>query len=255
MLGDRGGVVDELVNPSDSGKQFTVDTGGTPKEFYTGFRQGTLDHRVDRLHDINGDVFVGTSGSAPMAHAGLTEGGNDKIRGGNGQDNIHAGFGDDLVNGDSGGDLLFGDDGADVMWGGRGCDPAVDTQATSPDCYVNGTFDATSRGTNDRFVDHLFGGTGGTSPTSLGKKGDVGADILDWRPRGTYAPGTGCTLNPFPEDVTSGTIDPCSWLQMTGLDTADVADNQHHQGTDWMYGGWDRDVMQGDVAQKYQSRI
>jgi Ca2+-binding RTX toxin-like protein len=249
MLGDRGGVVDELVNPSDSGKQFTVDTGGTPKEFYTGFRQGTLDHRVDLLHDINGDSFLGSSGSAVMAHAGLTEGGNDKIRGGTGQDNIHAGFGDDLANGDSGGDLIFGDDGADVMWGGRGCDPSIDTAASSPDCYVNGTFTESSRGTNDRFVDHLFGGVGGSSATSLGKKGDVGADVMDWRPRGTNTPGSGCTLNPFPEDVTGGTIDPCAWLQMTGLDNADPADNQHHQGTDWMYGGWDRDVMQGDLAQ------
>jgi hypothetical protein len=36
---------------------------------------------------------------------------------------------------------------------------------------------------------------------------------------------------------------------MTSMDTPTPADNQHHQGTDWMYGGWDRDVMQGDVAQ------
>jgi hypothetical protein len=28
-----------------------------------------------------------------------------------------------------------------------------------------------------------------------------------------------------------------------------LANNQHHQGTDWIYGGWDRDVMQADVAQ------
>ena len=38
---------------------------------------------------------------------------------------------------------------------------------------------------------------------------------------------------------------------MTGR-TGVVADpqyaNQHHQGTDWVYGGWDRDVMQADVA-------
>ncbi|HEY3483328.1 MAG TPA: hypothetical protein VGL02_31015, partial [Streptomyces sp.] len=26
------------------------------------------------------------------------------------------------------------------------------------------------------------------------------------------------------------------------------ADNQHHQGIDWIYGGWDRDVLQADVA-------
>ncbi|WP_232828722.1 hypothetical protein [Kribbella monticola] len=44
------------------------------------------------------------------------------------------------------------------------------------------------------------------------------------------------------------------WFQLTGKadDTADpatLANNQHHQGTDWIYGGWDRDVMQADVAE------
>ena len=27
------------------------------------------------------------------------------------------------------------------------------------------------------------------------------------------------------------------------------SDNQHHQGVDWVYGGWDRDVMQGDLSE------
>jgi hypothetical protein len=49
------------------------------------------------------------------------------------------------------------------------------------------------------------------------------------------------------------TIDPCAWFVMTDKadDTADPAtlvNNQHHQGTDWLYGGWDRDILQGDVA-------
>jgi hypothetical protein len=35
---------------------------------------------------------------------------------------------------------------------------------------------------------------------------------------------------------------------MTDLADATVANNQHHQGIDWMYGGWDRDILQGDVA-------
>jgi len=80
----------------------------------------------------------------------------------------------------------------------------------------------------------------------------AGSDLLDVRPRGSYTPGSGCTLSAWP--VTSGngknavTVDPCLWFELTSLDNADVADNSHHQGTDWMYGGWDRDVMQGDVA-------
>jgi Ca2+-binding RTX toxin-like protein len=248
MLGDRGGVVDELMNPDDSGMQFTVSLNNPPKESYVGFAQGAYHRYVDLLHDIDGDQFVGAANSGPMPHAGLTEGGNDRIRGGTGADNIHAGFGDDLANGDSGGDVVFGDDGADVMWGGQGCDKVLD--AATPDCLKNGVFDPTSRGTNDRFVDHLFGGTGGTSPVS--KKGDIGSDIMDWRPRGTYAD---CTPQSFPvTDNVNVTHDPCAWFEMTGTDddTSDPAtllNNQHHQGTDWMYGGWDRDIMQGDVAQ------
>ena len=136
------------------------------------------------------------------------------------------------------------------MWGGQGCDAAIDTVASAPDCYPGGVFNRTARGTNDRFIDHMFGGVGGTSPTSLGKKGDVGADIMDWRPRGAYTPGTGCTTNPFPDQIGNSTVDPCSWFEMTDTTNAlDLAAHQHHQGTDWMYGGWDRDVMQGDVAQ------
>ena len=249
ILGDRGGIVDELMNPSDIAKQSTVTLTNTPKETYVVRLQGTLDHRVDLLHDINGDVFVGASNAAAMPHAGLNEGGNDRIHGGKDQDNIHAGFGDDLANGDSGGDVVFGDDGADVIWGGKGCDQAIDTLAVSPDCYAGGAFDPTARGTNDRFVDHMFGGVGGTSDAS--KKGISGSDIMDWRPRGTYA---ACTPTPFPATIGDQTVDPCSWFEMTNTDDdtaspATVLNNQHHQGTDWMYGGWDRDVMQGDVAQ------
>ncbi len=247
MLGDRGGIVDKLTNGAT---QVSVSLSGTPKETFTAFRPGTLDHRVDLLHDIDGDAFVGssTSTSAPMPHAGLTEGGNDRIRGGNGSDNIHAGFGDDLANGDSGGDIVFGDDGADVIWGGKGCDATIDTQAVSPDCYTNGVFDPSARGANDRFVDHMYGGTGGTSTASVA--GALGSDIMDWRPRG--AP-SACTPNAWPATIGNQTNDPCSWFQMTNTDDdtsnpATLANNQHHQGTDWMYGGWDRDIMQGDVA-------
>ena len=31
-------------------------------------------------------------------------------------------------------------------------------------------------------------------------------------------------------------------------DPATLANNQHHQGVDWVYGGWDRDAMQGDLS-------
>jgi len=101
----------------------------------------------------------------------------------------------------------------------------------------------------------VFGGTGGTSAASIA--GASGSDLLDFNPHGTYTPGIGCTSAAWPTAVTSkkvtSTIDPCSWFVMTNKDddTADPAslvNNQHHQGTDWLYGGWDRDVLQGDVA-------
>ncbi len=94
-----------------------------------------------------------------------------------------------------------------MLWGGKGCDAAVDTIRTSPDCFSGHVFDPRSRGTDDRFLDHLYGGTGGTSAVSTGPKRhgrnrrEVGPDILDWRPRGSYTPGTGCTTNPFPDTI------------------------------------------------------
>jgi hypothetical protein len=56
-----------------------------------------------------------------------------------------------------------------------------------------------------------------------------GADILDFRPRPA--------------------VDPASWFEITSTNAGDpIADHQHHQGIDWIYGGWDRDVMQADIA-------
>ncbi|MDX6279672.1 MAG: hypothetical protein QOH03_743, partial [Kribbellaceae bacterium] len=139
------------------------------------------------------------------------------------------------------------DDGEDVLWGGKGCDPVLD--AATPDCLVGGVFKAESRGTNDRFVDHTFGGAGESDPA---KQDVLGSDILDFNPRGTY-PGN-CAPGAWPVTTAGVTVDPCEWFQLTGKadDTTapeTLANNQHHQGTDWIYGGWDRDVMQADRAE------
>ena len=161
MLGDRGGVVNTYIDPVKSAALgFTVSTNSPPAETYTGFRVGTYDRRVDMKHDTDGPDWIGSATSAAMPHNGVDEGGNDRIRGGLDADSIHAGSGDDLANGDSGGDQVFGDDGADVLWGGKGCDPVAD--AATADCLAGGVVDPTARGTNDRFVDHVFGGIGGT---------------------------------------------------------------------------------------------
>lgn len=250
MLGDRGGVVNEFLNADDvAARGFTTTLSSVPQESYTGFRAGAYDRRIDLLHDVDGDVFLGSGAGNAMPHNGIAEGGDDRIRGGLGNDNLHAGFGDDLANGDSGGDQVFGGDGADVLWGGKGCDPVVD--ANAPDCKINGVFAAESRGTNDRFVDHTFGGTGGTSTAS--QQGALGSDVLDFNPRGSYP--NNCAAGPWPVTLGSGANDPCRWFEMTDKTDdnpavpATLANNQHHDGTDWIYGGWDRDVLQADRAQ------
>ncbi|TYB57633.1 calcium-binding protein [Nonomuraea sp. PA05] len=225
MLGDRGGVVSERIDAADAQRLgFTVSLNAPPKETYRGFQAGTYDRRTDLLHDADGDAWV----SAALPHDGFAKGGDDRMRGGPGRDSIHGGAGDDLVNGDSGGDEVFGGDGADVIWGGKGCDPVLD--AATPDCLSGGAFDPAARGSGDRFVDHVFGG--------------AGADLLDYNPRGSY-PGS-CAPGKKPDGELTTVVDPCAWFRMTGKDNAATADDQHHQGVDWQYGGADRDVLQGD---------
>ncbi|MFG1879797.1 hypothetical protein ACGFIV_33690 [Sphaerisporangium sp. NPDC049003] len=225
MLGDRGGVVNERIDAGDAQRLgFTVTLKSPPKETYRGFLLGAYDRRTDLLHDADGDTWV----SAALPHDGFAKGGDDRMRGGPGRDSMHGGAGDDLINGDSGGDEVFGDDGADVIWGGKGCDPVLD--AATADCRSGGVFDPAARGTDDRFVDHVFGG--------------AGADLLDYNPRGSY-PGD-CAPGRMPEGTLTTVVDPCLWHRMTDKDNASTTDDQHHQGVDWQYGGEGRDVLQGD---------
>lgn len=235
MLGDRGGIADWRVNDVNGTRQagdpasFTLSITQPPAINFVAFRDGMLDRRFDLLRDPAPESLTFGAGfvAATLPMNSLTDGGADFMRGGADHDSMHGGKGDDLMNGDSGGDILFGADGKDAMWGGKGCDP-VDG---APDCTA-----LSSRGENDRYVDILFGGRGGEG-TGTNKDGS-GADFLDYRPR----PG------PTPADPAAGSLDPASWFEITDTANADVADNQHHQGIDWIYGGWDRDVMQGDVA-------
>ncbi len=233
ILGDRGGVQDRYEN----GTRSTATTLNMPPAVtYTSRLSGSVSREADLLHDVNGTDFVGGATSAPMPLDGITFGGADRIRGGEGHDSIHAGAGDDLANGDAGGDSVFGDRGDDVLWGGAGRVCAH----TDAACLAD-------RGVADEFVDHLAGGKD--------------EDVIDWRPRGTYGTGptfTGrtCTTGAIPlTSKQNGTTDPCSWFEMTeradddAAVPATLANNQHHQGVDWIYGGWDRDAMQGDLSE------
>ena len=166
-------------------------------------------HPLDRRVDMNDD-----GDGTPLESPGMTTGGVDFMRGGPDHDAMHGEAGGDLMNGDSGGDYLFGDDGVDVMWGGKGKECADPANSA---CH-------TDHGANDSYLDYLFGGRGLQTDPVTG-----GADLLDFRPR----PG----------------IDPAPWFEITSTNGADpVADHQHHQGVDWIYGGWDRDVMQADLT-------
>ncbi|MCW2819872.1 MAG: toxins and related Ca2+-binding protein-like protein, partial [Marmoricola sp.] len=203
---------------------------------WTSRRKGSVSREADLLHDVNGTDLVGSASSTPMPLDGITYGAADRIRGGDGRDTLHGGAGDDLANGDAGGDSVFGDRGADVLWGGVGRTCAT----TDTACQID-------PGTEGQWIDHLAGGKD--------------ADVLDWRPRGSYGTGaalTGrtCTTGAAPATTQKGdTADPCSWFEMTDRANDDpavpatLADNQHHQGVDWVYGGWDRDVMQGDLSE------
>lgn len=226
ILGDRGGIRDVYENGLSS---LTSSVKAVPDVTYTSRREGTVSRVVDLLDEVNGMNFVASesprvdtaAGRIPLN--GVAFGGSDQIRGGPGADSIHGGAARDLANGDSGGDTVFGNGGDDVLWGGKGADCAPNT----PDCD--------ERGTDDSLLDYLFGGKG--------------KDVMDWRPRGSTATrGTTCSLTDNQMTTTGTTVDPCSWLEMTNLDDADDTNNQHHQGVDWMYGGWDRDVMQGDLT-------
>ena len=233
ILGDRGGV----QNRYETGARSTSTTLSMPPALtMTTRRSGTVSREADLLHDVNGVDLVGGATSASMPLDGITFGGADRIRGGAGRDSIHAGAGDDLANGDAGGDAIFGGRGEDVLWGGVGRVCALTDAACQADPGATG-----------EYVDHLAGGKDG--------------DVIDWRPRGSYGTGptfTGRTCTTGADPVTTkkdGTTDPCTWFEMTGRSDDDasspatLADNQHHAGVDWVYGGWDRDVMQADLSE------
>ena len=117
ILGDRGGIQDRY----EAGTRSTTTTLTMPPAVsFTSRLNGSVSREADLLHDVNGTDFVGGATSAAMPLDGITFGGVDRIRGGDGHDSIHAGAGDDLVNGDTGGDAVFGGRGDDVMWGGLG---------------------------------------------------------------------------------------------------------------------------------------
>ena len=224
MVGDRGSIRNTSLG--DAGALFAQapseqSYNGPP--FFTDpvkyFMTGRYDRRVDLKVERPGAVGGPFPGAANIAIAsdGVSTGGLDTMRGGPDHDSMHGGANDDLINGDSGGDFVFGDNGSDVLWGGRG--------------NVDGSAD---QGTDRSLIDRVFGGRGGNANQGAGIV-TGGADIIDYKPR------------------TSGEfIDPQSWVDATAPYDDGAAGGssvpQHHHGTDWLYGGWDRDVLEADQA-------
>ncbi|HEX5993722.1 MAG TPA: hypothetical protein VFY84_01135, partial [Jiangellales bacterium] len=224
MVGDRGGIQTRFVEADGSDPAdpdiLTHDSLGPPGINLGGpdtgpqdavlkpFEAHPLDRRTSLSHDRDGSV---------LAFNGHSAGGNDLMRGGPGHDAMHGGLGNDHLNGDSGGDYLYGDDGVDVMWGGRG-----NQEVFTPDVPARN-----DPGVNGEWIDVLFGGHGADNTAG-------GADIIDFQPR-------------------QGS-DPPLWFEMVKAYADSDPENtgtegrQHHHGTDWQYGGWDRDVLQGDVS-------
>ncbi|WP_137843520.1 calcium-binding protein [Microbacterium sp. 2FI] len=224
MVGDRGGVQTRFVeiDGSDAGDpDIVTHTSQGPPGINLGGPDSGAQDAV--LHPFEAHpLYRGTSLSHDRDGSVLTlnghdAGGADRMRGGPGHDSLHGGEGADLMNGDSGGDYVYGDDGADAMWGGRG-NPTL----TVPDLPSRN-----DPGSDGQWIDVLFGGRGLNAT-------EAGADILDYQPRaGIDAPAWFTLVSPYADTAPEN----------TGAET-----RQHHHGTDWIYGGWDRDVLQGDVA-------
>lgn len=150
MVGDRGGIVSRFIDGggADSGDptSITATLNSPPQETYISLRPGTLDRRVDLLHDVAAHASPGSGSTAdwagdtmrsPGQRVGSRNAGEgDRMRGGLGHDSMHGGADRDLMNGDSGGDIVFGGNGSDVLWGGKGCHVAID--AAAPDCLKGG---------------------------------------------------------------------------------------------------------------------
>ena len=122
------------------------------------------------------------------------------------------------MNGDTGGDILFGADGSDVMWGGRGSSDIAHRD----------------RSRRQRLARRLRVRRPRWQPRTPAP-GIVtgGADVIDYLPRvGVDPAGLARTPSPSYDDGEGGgeTL------------------RQFHQGVDWVYGGWDRDVMEADLS-------
>lgn len=211
MVGDLGKVTTDLFTDMNGNSACGIARTINPNEPFV--RQavcqpGTL-FRLVQLY-----AFDDTITSGPNAVAA----GNDVMLGLDGDDWMHGGAGVDLMNGD-------GDAGPEFV------DP-LHTYTT----------DVTDPNLSSADVDHIFGGDSngaGTVSTATGGNGDV-----VWGGRGsdhTYGGRGDDMLEVRPNPLNTINF-PATWSAWA------EADVESYHGIDFVYGGFDQDAMQGNVA-------
>ena len=179
LLGDRGGIRDRYETGSRS---TTTSLTMPPAVTLTTRLSGSVSREVDLLHDVNGTDLVGGPTSTPMPLDGITYGGADRIRGGDGHDSIHAGASDEST-----------------------ATPAVTRSSVT------------------------------AAPTSCGAA-----------PDGPAPPRMPCASPTPGPPVSSSTT--WSEARTPTFSTVHAGEQPAPPGVDWVHGGWDRDVMQGDLS-------
>ncbi|WP_412553861.1 calcium-binding protein [Shimia sp. MIT1388] len=119
----------------------------------TGSNDGAVDPRApDPFAPVDPDGTVLIRDPAVTG----SEGGNDKLRGGDGDDTLHGGGGNDTVQGGKDDDLMYGDSGNDKLFGGTGDDTA--SGGSGDDKVILGAGD--DEGHGDAGRDFLHGRSG-----------------------------------------------------------------------------------------------
>ncbi len=212
MVGDLGKVTTDLFTDNAGNAACGAARTISPNEPFVQepvCQQGTL-FRLVQLYAFNDTVTTGTNAVAA---------GNDVMLGLDGDDWMHGGPGADMMNGD-------GDGGAEIDDPNL---PGATTIITDPNAVsadYDRIFGADSNGSGT--VSSVVGGNGDVVWGGRGHDhtyGGRGDDMLDVRPDPTN------TVN-FPRQWSA-------WAE---------ADVESYHGVDFVYGGYDQDAMQGNVA-------
>jgi hypothetical protein len=215
QYGQQGG---DWIEGNEDDDSVVGDLGLIVPTVETGSRAAHIAPQQPFLED---DIFTaGTLTYTTTLYSQVTANGaagNDIILGGQGHDDLHGGPGNDIMNGDRYSppdppdpDLIEMIPGQ-FVWD----DPAIgQSPLADEDAVFGGYGDDVMWG--GRGPDHLYGG--------------FGADFLDVRPRPNATPD-------FP-------VDPPSWFTWVAL----PGTQEHYQDSDVIYGGYDADALQANLA-------